>query len=88
MIKFLQCEFFTILKLIGLLIVVNVLVKIIGADSYVKILFQGSIIAIAMYVLVFIWKFVRVLTINDISEYQCKKGDAIKRALTWLSNIV
>lgn len=86
--KFLQCEFFTFLKLIGLLIVVNVIVKVIGGLPYSKIIFLGSMIAIAIYILIFIWKFIRVLTISDIAEYQCKQGDTLKRALTWLSTIV
>jgi hypothetical protein len=86
--KFLQCEFFTFLKLIGLLIVVNVIVKVIGIVSYSKVIFLGSMIAIAIFVLIFILKFIRVLTRRDVSEYQCNQGDSLKRALTWLSNIV
>lgn len=66
---FLKCEFFTLLKLVGLLIVVNVIVKVIGTGSYLKIILLGSVIAIAIYVFLFIWKFVRMLMTND-AEYQ------------------
>ncbi|ADR33864.1 olfactory receptor Olr853 [Sulfuricurvum kujiense DSM 16994] len=85
--QFLKCEFFTLLKLVGLLITVNIIVKIIGAESYSKVILLASVIAIVIYIFLFIWKFIRVLVTND-SEYQCKQGDTFKRALTWLSNIV
>lgn len=85
--QFLKCEFFTLLKLLGLLIIVNVIVKVIGTESYLKAILLGSVIAIVIYVLLFIWKFIRVVITNDL-EYQCKHGDTFKRALTWLSNII
>lgn len=85
--QFLKCEFFTLLKLLGLLIIVNVIVKIIGTEPYLKAILLGSVLAIVIYVFLFIWKFIRVVIAND-SEYQCKHGDTFKRALTWLSNII
>lgn len=86
--KFLLCEFFTFLKLVGLLIVVNLIVKIIGVVFYSKTIFIGSMFAIVVYTLLFIWKFIRVLISSNIAEYQCTKSDTLKKALTWISNIV
>lgn len=83
--KFLQCEFFTFLKLVGLLIVVNVIVKIVGVVLYSKTIFIASIFALVVYTLLFIWKFIRILISSDLSEYQC---NSLKKAFTWLSNIV
>ncbi|HQS66321.1 MAG TPA: hypothetical protein PLM93_03935 [Sulfuricurvum sp.] len=86
--KFLQCEFFTFLKLLGLLIVVNVIVKIVGVVLYSKTILIASIFAIVVYALLFIWKFIRVLISSDITEYQCTRSDTLKKAFVWLSNIV
>ena len=85
--QFLKCEFFTLLKLLGLLIAINILVKIIGAEFYLKAILLASVIAIVFYVFLFIWKFIRMLMTSNL-EYQCKQGDTFKRALTRLSNIV
>lgn len=86
--KFLQCELFTFLKLFVLLIGLNLFVKIIAIDSYSKMIFMGSLISIVLYILVFIWKLIRLLTLENTSEYQCQQGETLKKALTWLSNIV
>jgi sorbitol-specific phosphotransferase system component IIC len=88
MIKFLQCEFFTYLKLIVLLIIINLIVKVIGADTYSKVIFLGSIIAVVSYTLLFILKFIRMIMSADRLKYQCTQGDTLKKALTWISNIV
>lgn len=85
---FLKCEFFTLVKLLGLVIVVNLIVKIIGDTVYLKILLVGSFIAIGAYILLFVWKFTQLLLMKNSSEYQCKQGDSLKRAFSWLSNIV
>ncbi len=86
--KFLYCELFTFIKFIGLLIVVNIIVLIIGASLYSKTIFLGSILAIVMFVIVFIWKFIRILILPNISQYQCTQSNTFKKALTWISNIV
>lgn len=88
MTKFLRCELFTFLKLAALLILLNIIVNVIGIDSYAKEIFIGSLIAIAWFVLFFIWKFFRVLTSDDSTRYQCKQESSFSKALTWLSNIV
>ncbi|MCK9372543.1 MAG: hypothetical protein M0P91_05050 [Sulfuricurvum sp.] len=86
--KFLLCESFTFLKMLGLLVIVNVIVTILGAESYSKIFFTGSLIAIVFFIIVFILKLVYVTVTQKISEYQCTQDGAFKKALTWLSNIV
>lgn len=86
--KFLQCELFTFLKLLGLIILVNIIVKIVGVVLYSKTILIASIFAIVVYALLFIWKLIRVLISSDSTEYQCTKSDTLKKALTWLSNIV
>lgn len=88
MTKFLQCEFFTYLKLIILLIVINLIVKVIEVDTYSKVIFLGSVIAIVLYTLLFILKFIRMIMSSGKLEYQCTQGDTLKKALTWISNIV
>ncbi len=45
-------------------------------------------IAVFMFVLIFIWKLVRLLMSEDVDKYVCNPGDTMKRTLTWLSNIV
>jgi len=86
--KFLACEFFTFVKMIGVLFIVNVIVTILGAEAYSKIIFTGSLIAIVFFMLVFILKLVYVTVTQKISEYECTQDGAFKKALTWISNIV
>lgn len=86
--KFLRCEFFTFLKLTALLILLNIIVNVIGIDSYAKTIFLGSLIAIAIFILFFIWKFFLVLMPDDSTCYQCEQQSSFSKALTWLSNIV
>lgn len=86
--KFLQCEVFTFLKLVGLLIIVNLIAKIVGAVLYSRTILIVSILVIVVYILLFIWKFIRVFTSSNLVEYQCVKSDTLKKALTWISNIV
>jgi uncharacterized membrane protein len=86
--KFLQCELFTFLKLAALLILLNIIANVIGIDSYAKTIFLGSFIAIAIFILFFIWKFFLVLMSDDSTRYQCEQQSSFSKALTWLSNIV
>lgn len=86
--KFLQCEVFTFLKLLILLIIVYLIVKIVGNDTYTKAIFLGGLISISFYGLLFIWKLLRFIFNNDNTDYQCSQGETFKRAMTWISNIV
>lgn len=88
MIKFLKCEFITFAKLIGVLVVINILLNFIGIEPYGKAFLSASLVGVALYFLVFIWKLIRVLMMDDISEYQCNKSETMNKALTWLSNLV
>lgn len=86
--KFLQCEIYTFLKILILLILVYLIVKIIGNDTYTKAIFLGGLISIAIYGLLFIWKLFRFIFNNDNTNYQCSQGETFKRAMTWISNII
>ena len=88
MIEFVKCELFIFLNLLGLLLGSTLIVKVIGAESYLKMLFLGSIIAIVAFLLIFIFKFIRFLITDDSSKYICNEGNTMKKALNWLSNIV
>jgi energy-coupling factor transporter transmembrane protein EcfT len=89
MIKFLQCEVFTFLKLIVLLLIVYLITKIAGSDKYTNIIVIGSLISIILFGLFFIWKLFMFLFKNENnSEYQCSQNDTLRRAMTWVSNIV
>lgn len=86
--KFLQCEIFTFLKILILLIVVYLIVKIVSNDTYIKAIFLGGLISIVCYGLLFIWKLLRFIFNNDNTDYQCSQGETFRRAMTWISNIV
>lgn len=86
--KFLLCEMFTFLKILILLIVVFLIVKIVGNDTYIKAILLGGLILITAYGLLFIWKLLRFIFSNDTTDYQCSQGETFKRAMSWISNIV
>jgi uncharacterized membrane protein YqjE len=86
--NFLTCELFIFLKLFGLTLLVILIVNIIGATGYLKAVLMASIVVFLIYIIVFIWKFFKVLMMDDSSKYECEKKDTLKRALTWLLNIV
>lgn len=88
MIEFLKCEFWTFLKLFGLTLLIIIIVNIIGATAYLKVVYMASIVVFCLYFIAFVWKFFRVLMMADSSKYQCEKKDTLKRALIWLMNIV
>ena len=88
MVKFLQCEFITFVKLIGFLIVINLVLKFIGIEPYMKVFLSASLIGIILYLFVFIWKLIHVLMIDNVSKYQCENIETVNKALSWLSNIV
>lgn len=73
--RFLQCEFFGFLKLIGLLVIINFTIKILGKISYSQEVFVGSVVTFGMYTIWFIIKFVLVLVRNSALEYECKQGE-------------
>lgn len=87
MVKFLQCEVVTFLKLIVLLLIVYLITKMVGSDRYTNIIVIGSLISIVLYGVFFILKLFMVLFKNN-TEYQCSQNDTLRRALTWISNIV
>ena len=86
--KFLQCEIFTFLKILILLIVVYLIVKIVGNDIYTKSILIGGLFLIGVYGVLFIWKLVKLIFSNDNTDYQCSQGETFRRAMTWISNIV
>lgn len=89
MVKFLQCEVVTFLKLLVLLLIVYLITKIVGSDRYTNIIIIGSLISIILYGLFFILKLFMVLFKNKNNiEYQCSQNETLRRALTWISNIV
>jgi hypothetical protein len=86
--NFLTCEFWTFVKLIGVLLILNILLNIIGIEPYATAFISASLVGIFLYILFFIWKFIKVLTMDDSSTYECKKSETMNKALTWLSNLV
>ena len=54
MVEFLKCELFIFLKLFGLTLLVILIVNIIGATSYLKVLFMASIVVFLIYIIVII----------------------------------
>lgn len=86
--KFLQCEIFTFLKILILVVIVYSIVKIIGDDIYTKSILIGGLFSIGVYGLLFIWKLVKFIFSNNNTDYQCSQGETLKRAMTWISNIV
>lgn len=73
--RFLQCEFFGFLKLIGLLLVVNFTVRILENFSYIQEVFIGSVVIFGMYTIWFILKILLLVIKNSDSEYECKQSE-------------
>lgn len=79
--KFLKCEFSSFVKFLLTLILSAALLQLFHPDRFIMNIVLGTLVA--LYVVVFIVRFLRMLTMENYSDYPCEKPDWSQLFFWW-----
>ena len=88
MIEFFKCKIIIMIKLISILIILNILLNILKIEPYAKTFFIASLVGVFLYICFIIFEFIKLIFQEKLKDYSCEKSETLKKALTWLSNLV